>query len=90
MNGEILDMPSKESFLDCMERGNNMCETFRETRIVTKTTALLHRIPKEVIKKLKSENQSSVDKKSSAWIYYELWTLLEQAVIISMFFYPIK
>ena len=51
VTGEILDMPSKEFFLDCMERGNNLYENFRETKIVTKITALFHRIPKEVIKK---------------------------------------
>ena len=52
-----------EFFLDCVGRGNNLNENYREIRIITKTTALFHRIPKEVITKLNSEKQSSVDKR---------------------------
>ena len=73
VTGEILDTPTKEFLLDCVDRGDKLLKEFRNNRTVLKNKILIDKITKEVIKKESNQDQPVKNLKSVTC--YEVWML---------------
>ena len=68
VTGEILDTPTKEFLLNCVDRSDKLIKEFRNNRIVLKNKMLIDKITKELIKKDSNQYQPAKDLKKESMI----------------------